>query len=404
MQQIIKEIDTATRPCILVDCLTHRFGVTETVAEFTRLTGFPTFVTPLAKSVVDETSELFRGVYMGIGTPSAEAKRKFEEADLTVHIGRFPSDSNCGGFTQKLAPKVIGLHPHYAFVGAARWDTVSFIPILQKLVHQLASRPKKHSQAAWCPPIPQAIAPMPRNKEGPLQQANIWNVFNRFLRKGDCVIAEVGSSQFGTLGMTLPAESEYYTQLFYSCIGFTVGATLGTLVARKELAKSGRVILFVGDGSLQMTVQEIGTMIRFGFKPIIVVINNEGYTVERVIHGPAKVHNDIGKWDYQAMLQFFGGAGISKSYSARTYTQLTSILDSPDFQAAEQMQLLECHLHKYDSPELLSNMVDSLVGPAAETQRKMDKKTNRTRLVLDGTLTQSGLRYRGNKENGRSRI
>lgn len=55
--------------------------------------------------------------------------------------------------------------------------------------------------------------------------------------------------------MTLPAESEYYTQLFYSCIGFTVGATLGTLVARKELAKSGRVILFVGDGSLQMTVQ-----------------------------------------------------------------------------------------------------------------------------------------------------
>lgn len=114
---------------------------------------YQTFVTPLAKSVVDETSELFRGVYMGIGTPSAEAKRKFEEADLTVHIGRFPSDSNCGGFTQKLAPKVIGLHPHYAFVGAARWDTVSFIPILQKLVHQLASRPKKHSQAAWCPPV-----------------------------------------------------------------------------------------------------------------------------------------------------------------------------------------------------------------------------------------------------------
>lgn len=90
---------------------------------------------------------------------------------------------------------------------------------------------------------------------GGLEQAHIWNVFNRYLGQGDCVIAEVGCSQFGTLGIALPPLSEYYTQIFYSCIGFTVGATLGTLVARKELAKPGRVILFVGDGSLQMTVQ-----------------------------------------------------------------------------------------------------------------------------------------------------
>jgi pyruvate decarboxylase len=69
------------------------------------------------------------------------------------------------------------------------------------------------------------------------------------------VIAEVGSSQFGSMNMPLPANAEYYTQLFYSSIGFTVGATLGTLIARKEQDRKGRVILFVGDGSLQMTVQ-----------------------------------------------------------------------------------------------------------------------------------------------------
>jgi pyruvate decarboxylase len=55
--------------------------------------------------------------------------------------------------------------------------------------------------------------------------------------------------------MDLPSNCEYYSQFFYSCIGFTVGATLGTLVARRELGKEGRVILFVGDGSLQMTAQ-----------------------------------------------------------------------------------------------------------------------------------------------------
>jgi len=32
-------------------------------------------------------------------------------------------------------------------------------------------------------------------------------------------------------------------------------------------------------------MQEIGTMIKHNLKPIIMIINNNGYTIERVIHG-----------------------------------------------------------------------------------------------------------------------
>lgn len=35
----------------------------------------------------------------------------------------------------------------------------------------------------------------------------------------------------------------------------------------------------------QLTVQELSPMVRLGLKPIIFVINNRGYTVERLIHG-----------------------------------------------------------------------------------------------------------------------
>lgn len=94
-------------------------------------------------------------------------------------------------------------------------------------------------------------------------------------------------------------------------------------------------------------------MIRYGFHPTIVVINNEGYTVERVIHGPAKIHNDIAQWDYQLMLKFFGGTGVSKSYSARTYGELMAVLENEDFRASGQVQMLECFLHKYDAPATL---------------------------------------------------
>lgn len=91
--------------------------------------------------------------------------------------------------------------------------------------------------------------------KGPLEQHHFWKSFDAYFQEGDCIIAEVGTAQFGTLDLSLPPKGEYFTQIFYSCIGFTVGALLGALVARRERGHNGRVMLFVGDGSLQMTVQ-----------------------------------------------------------------------------------------------------------------------------------------------------
>jgi pyruvate decarboxylase len=125
------------------------------------------------------------------------------------------------------------------------------------------------------------------------------------------LFAEVGTAQFGIRDTIFPANVSFNTQIFWSSIGFSVPATLGACVAAQELERSGRVILIVGDGSLQMTVQEAGSFMRFGFKPIIFVINDDGYSIERAIHGPEQQYNDISfHWDYQEMLEFFGGAKV----------------------------------------------------------------------------------------------
>lgn len=106
-------------------------------------------MTPLAKSMVDETHDSFQGVYQGIITPSKQTKTDFESADLTIHVGRFPSDTNCGGFTQKFGGTVIGLHPRYVSVGNEKFDGVSFVPVMQKLSLLLASRPVNAAQTSW---------------------------------------------------------------------------------------------------------------------------------------------------------------------------------------------------------------------------------------------------------------
>ncbi|KAF2430065.1 pyruvate decarboxylase [Tothia fuscella] len=303
VDSIVKRLESAQRPCFLVDLFTQRFGITKEVQELIKPLNIPGYVTPLGKSILDENDENFGGLYMGAVTTKKDVKEAIESADLVVHVGRCPSDTNCGGFTHKLAEKgtLVGLHPKYVFIGDKRCDEVSLVPVILELAEQVrAQKPTIQSPGWWrrnSAPA-QSLGPF----QGPLQQRNFWSHFQPYLRENDCIVAEVGTSQFGTLDLTLPKGSQYYTQIFYSSIGFTVGAALGTLVAQREEGTGGRCLLFVGDGSLQMAVQEISTMIHNNFKPTIFVINNAGYTVKRVIHAPTRAYNDIDPWNYQLML------------------------------------------------------------------------------------------------------
>jgi pyruvate decarboxylase len=111
-------------------------------------------VTPLGKSVVDETSHNFMGLYLGAFTPSRKAKEKIESADLVIHVGRFPSDTNTGGWTQQLDNStVIALHPQYVSLGKMRWDSVSFVPIVKNLLQEFRSRKPISRQGAWWEPV-----------------------------------------------------------------------------------------------------------------------------------------------------------------------------------------------------------------------------------------------------------
>ena len=116
-------------------------------------------------------------------------------------------------------------------------------------------------------------------------QSWIWQRIGRFLLPGDIVLAESGTAQFGMSDADFPDDVIYITQLLYSSIGYAVGSCLGAALALQEKKNGsaidymqdggahnkgqGRVILIVGDGSLQMTVQEIGTMVKMGLTPIM---------------------------------------------------------------------------------------------------------------------------------------
>ena len=242
--------------------------------------------------------------------------------------------------------------------------------------------------------------PTPKDaKSEQIVQSWIWNRIGEFLQPGDILLAESGTAHFGTPDATFPDHITYITQLFYSSIGYAVGSCLGAALALREKQKGskvdymqdggvnnhgrGRVILLVGDGSLQMTVQEIGTMVTMGLTPIIIVINNDGYSIERAIWGPHRVchfqclltkqqYNDICKsWNYQLLLPFFGANVSSRTFSATTRDELDFLLSDKDFNKASVIQVVEVFMDKHDYPWRVTAQID--LAMAANRKRAEEK-------------------------------
>jgi pyruvate decarboxylase len=153
-------------------------------------------------------------------------------------------------------------------------------PVLRSLLHHISNTSLPVVSVPKLPPISHA------EDSTKVLQSYIWRRLGKFLKPGDVVLAESGTAQFGMPDAPFPANITYITQQFYSSIGYTVGAALGAALALREKKGEnvdympdqgehsrgqGRVVLLVGDGSLQMTVQEIGTMIKCGLKPIMFV-------------------------------------------------------------------------------------------------------------------------------------
>jgi TPP-dependent 2-oxoacid decarboxylase len=116
--------------------------------QHTILTWHQAFVTPLSKSLVDETNPNFAGIYIGEVTPDTSAKEQLEASDVILYIGPLPSDSATGGFSYGLPAKAkITLHSDFVSIGEEKWEGLHFVPILKKLTAQLSQDSSGLTQA-----------------------------------------------------------------------------------------------------------------------------------------------------------------------------------------------------------------------------------------------------------------
>ncbi|QCE35498.1 hypothetical protein FAI40_09250 [Acetobacteraceae bacterium] len=164
------------------------------------------------------------------------------------------------------------------------------------------------------------------------------------------LFVETGTSSISFNRFDLPDGIKYETQNNWGAIGWATPAVFGGALAQKALGEERRVILLTGEGALQLTAQEISTMARQDL-PIIFVVNNKGYTVERAIHGKNSEYNDIAEWDYSKLLSVFAPKKDVNNFSVHNFSELEQAFES--VKSGKKLSLIELHFDPLDAPEFL---------------------------------------------------
>jgi indolepyruvate decarboxylase len=169
---------------------------------------------------------------------------------------------------------------------------------------------------------------------------------NAFIGNDTTVIAETGDSIVAAADLVMHHDVGFIGQAFYLSIGYALPATLGATLADP----ARRPVVLIGDGAFQMTAQELSSLCRRRSNAILLLMNNGGYTTERVIHeGP---YNDIQPWDYHLLPEVFGGGWGAR---VRTEDELDAALEKART-SSEGPALIEIMLDKLDTSEGLKRL------------------------------------------------
>jgi indolepyruvate decarboxylase len=332
---IAGRLSDATSPAILVDQDVDRYGAAAQVMELAEKMQLPVAVTGPAKAVIDETFPYYAGVYNGKAS-APQTREAIEASDCLLSIGYRPIDGTSGDFTASLPANTIRARGHSVDIGDINYQAVTLAEVLRGVID---AAPRVTDRAAA---QPTAAMPAP-SADGSvkLTQAAYWEALQGYLRPGDVLLTDNGTS-YAIFGFRLPPKCTVVASVIWGSIGYSVGALLGTLTAAPER----RHLLFIGDGSFQETAQELSTMLRHDCKPVIFLINNGGYTIERGYLGKSAHYNDVAGWAYADLPKVFRPDTTARSFVVKTVADLERALSAPN----DSLVFVESVMDPHDAP------------------------------------------------------
>jgi len=315
-----------------------RFGLQAELTELIEASGLPFATTAMDKAAISEGHPQYIGGYAGsFSAPNVFAA--VEESDVVINAGGVLfTDISTAAFADNIDPaKMITIGIDYTQVDGRIYSNVRMRDMFVELARQM----KKFTDVKLQRPTP---LEMVGGTDDPITQESLFPRYQQFLKPNDIVVVETGTSSTGAGALLLPEGAAYHNQTLWGSIGWATGTALGTAVADR----SRRTVLITGEGSHQLTANEIGNYGRHGVKPVIFVLHNEGYAVERALEeNPDWCYNDLAPWDYHTLP---AALGCKDWFTAKVKTNGELEAAMRKAEAADTASYIEIIGQKHDYP------------------------------------------------------
>ena len=341
-------LNSCQKPAIVGGVEIHRFALQDELLALAEGSQIPITTTMLGKSIISETNPLFVGLYGG-AVGKDVVTRFVEESDCLLLLGTFMTDINLGIYTANLDPaKCIYATSEQLRIRHHHYHNV----LLSDFMRELAAR---HPQ----PPrrkIPEvqslATQKFVLKPAEPIRVSRMIARLNESLNDETVVIADIGDALFASTELVIRGRTEFLSPAYYTSMGFSVPAALGTQMARPDL----RTVVIVGDGAFQMTGSELSSLVRHKFPTIIIVLDNGGYGTERFLHPGKFEFNEIQPWAYHKLPEVYGGG---RGYLVRTEGEFDAALREA-LADTGNLSLIQVLLGKDDHSTSLRRLTEKL--------------------------------------------
>ncbi|MDR0268108.1 thiamine pyrophosphate-binding protein [Paenibacillus sp.] len=342
-------LNQAQKTVLLVDVKTQRFHLQEYIRKLAESMNVPVASTMFGKGAFDESHPLFIGVYGG-DFGSSEVRNTVENADCVIAVGLVWADSNTADFTAKLNPlQLIEVQPDKAKVGEAEYLNVLAEDILLAL--QSTGYKLQGTVSKGTGPYDRLVG----QPDELLSAVSYYPRLQRLLKEGDIVVVETGTFYYGMGQIKLPRGVTYIVEGGWQSIGYATPSAYGACIAEP----TKRILLFTGDGSLQLTAQEISSMLYYGCKPVIFVLNNDGYTIEKYLNVKTEnqTYNKVPKWSYTKLAEAFGGDAFT--VTVHTNGELDEAINRAETECGRRLCIIEMIASDpMDAPDYMLKMRD----------------------------------------------
>lgn len=306
---VAKQLNAAEKPILLAGPHLRPYGAIDAFKRLAEALGCAVAVQPNAKGFFPEDHPQYIGHYLGTSSaPGAEAM--VDLSDCVLAAGPMFTDYSTVGWTTTVPNDsgYIAIAEDGVTTPEGNYTNLPIAPVLDAVAQKVEKNSATIEQYNRDDVTGEQAEYTPAADGEQLTRAEMVHQINELITQDSTLFAETGDSWFNGMHMQLPGGAGFEIEMQWGAIGWSVPSAHGYAVAK---GNDHHTILMVGDGSFQLTAQEVCNMIRYQDNITVIVVNNKGYVIESALHeGP---YNYYKNWDYAALMDAFNaedGEGI----------------------------------------------------------------------------------------------